>query len=56
MRTGAGSSAFVGEVAAPGLARRLHRRIEAVATDDPFPGGAVNRVAQGVTIHPLTDR
>lgn len=32
--TGAGSSAFVGEVAAPALARRLHRRVEAVATTD----------------------
>ncbi|GAA2753666.1 SIS domain-containing protein [Amnibacterium kyonggiense] len=32
--TGAGSSAFVGEVAAPALSRRLHRRIEAVATTD----------------------
>ncbi len=32
--TGAGSSAFVGEVAAPALARRLHRRIEAIATTD----------------------
>ncbi|HEY0374880.1 MAG TPA: SIS domain-containing protein [Amnibacterium sp.] len=24
-----------------------------VPTDDPFPGGTVNRVVQGVTIHPL---
>jgi tagatose-6-phosphate ketose/aldose isomerase len=32
--TGAGSSAFVGEVAAPALARRLRRRVEAVATTD----------------------
>ncbi|RIX27760.1 SIS domain-containing protein [Amnibacterium setariae] len=32
--TGAGTSAFVGEVAAPGLSRRLHRRIEAIATTD----------------------
>ena len=24
-----------------------------VTTDDPFPGGTVNRVVQGVTIHPL---
>ncbi|WP_375387534.1 SIS domain-containing protein [uncultured Amnibacterium sp.] len=32
--TGAGSSAFVGEVAAPALARRLRRRVDAVATTD----------------------
>jgi len=32
--TGAGTSAFVGEVAAPALSRRLGRRIDAVATTD----------------------
>ncbi|WP_165791168.1 SIS domain-containing protein [Cryobacterium zongtaii] len=32
--TGAGSSAFVGDIAAPALARLLSRRIEAVATTD----------------------
>jgi tagatose-6-phosphate ketose/aldose isomerase len=32
--TGAGSSAFAGEVLAPTLARRLHRRVDAVATTD----------------------
>lgn len=32
--TGAGTSAFVGEVAGPTLSRRLHRRVEAVASTD----------------------
>ncbi|WP_104190743.1 SIS domain-containing protein [Cryobacterium sp. Y82] len=32
--TGAGSSAFVGDIAAPALARLLGRRVEAVATTD----------------------
>lgn len=32
--TGAGTSAFIGEVAAPDLARRLHRRVDAIATTD----------------------
>lgn len=32
--TGAGTSAFVGEVLAPPLSRRLHRRIDAIATTD----------------------
>jgi tagatose-6-phosphate ketose/aldose isomerase len=32
--TGAGSSAFTGQVLAPGLARSLHRRVDAVATTD----------------------
>jgi tagatose-6-phosphate ketose/aldose isomerase len=32
----------------------LHASVHAgVPTDNPFPGGAVNRVVQGVTIHPL---
>jgi tagatose-6-phosphate ketose/aldose isomerase len=30
--TGAGTSAFVGDIAAPALARSLHRRVDAVAT------------------------
>src|ERR1700687_2117213 len=30
--TGAGSSAFVGEIAAPALRRHLNRRVEAIAT------------------------
>jgi tagatose-6-phosphate ketose/aldose isomerase len=32
--TGAGSSAFAGEIAAPALRRHLHRRVDAVATTD----------------------
>lgn len=32
--TGAGSSAFAGEILAPGLARSLRRRVDAVATTD----------------------
>src|SRR4051794_17362279 len=32
--TGAGSSAFAGEIAAPALRRHLDRRVEAVATTD----------------------
>jgi tagatose-6-phosphate ketose/aldose isomerase len=32
--TGAGSSAFVGEIAAPALRRHLNRRVEAIATTD----------------------
>lgn len=32
--TGAGTSSFAGQVLAPVLARRLHRRVEAVATTD----------------------
>jgi tagatose-6-phosphate ketose/aldose isomerase len=32
--TGAGSSAFIGQIAAPSLAARLGRRVEAVATTD----------------------
>lgn len=32
--TGAGTSAFVGEILAPALSRRLKRRVEAVATTD----------------------
>ncbi|WP_314140455.1 SIS domain-containing protein [uncultured Plantibacter sp.] len=32
--TGAGTSAFIGEIAAPALTRTLHRRIDAVATTD----------------------
>ena len=32
----------------------LHASVRRGArTDDPFPGGSVNRVVQGVTIHPL---
>ena len=32
----------------------LHASVHAnVPTDNPFPGGSVNRVVQGVTIHPL---
>jgi len=45
--TGAGSSAFVGEVAAPGLARRLHRRVEAVATTD-LVSDPLGRLAEDV--------
>lgn len=45
--TGAGSSAFVGEVAAPALARRLHRRIEAVATTD-LVSDPLGRLAEDV--------
>lgn len=32
--TGAGSSAFIGDIAAPALRRHLHRRVEAIATTD----------------------
>lgn len=32
--TGAGTSAFAGQVLAPGLARTLHRRVDAIATTD----------------------
>jgi tagatose-6-phosphate ketose/aldose isomerase len=32
--TGAGTSAFAGQIVAPGLARALHRRVDAVATTD----------------------
>lgn len=32
--TGAGSSAFIGEIAAPSLRRNLNRRVEAIATTD----------------------
>ena len=32
--TGAGSSAFAGEIAAPALRRHLGRRVEAIATTD----------------------
>src|SRR5687768_17565251 len=32
--TGAGSSAFVGAIAAPALRRHLNRRVEAIATTD----------------------
>ncbi|RAN69570.1 hypothetical protein B5P43_35440 [Bacillus sp. SRB_336] len=32
--TGAGTSAFVGSIAAPALSRMLHRRVDAVATTD----------------------
>ncbi|MFD1723050.1 SIS domain-containing protein [Amnibacterium endophyticum] len=45
--TGAGTSAFVGEVAAPGLSRRLHRRIEAVATTD-LVSDPLGRLAEDV--------
>jgi tagatose-6-phosphate ketose/aldose isomerase len=45
--TGAGSSAFVGEVAAPALARRLHRRVEAVATTD-LVADPLGRLAEDV--------
>jgi tagatose-6-phosphate ketose/aldose isomerase len=45
--TGAGTSAFVGEVAAPGLARRLHRRVEAVATTD-LVSDPLGRLAEDV--------
>ena len=45
--TGAGTSAFVGEVAAPGLARRLHRRIEAIATTD-LVSDPLGRLAEDV--------
>jgi tagatose-6-phosphate ketose/aldose isomerase len=45
--TGAGSSAFVGEVAASALARRLHRRIEAVATTD-LVSDPLGRLAEDV--------
>jgi tagatose-6-phosphate ketose/aldose isomerase len=32
----------------------LHSSVQhGVPTDNPFPGGSVNRVVQGVTIHPL---
>lgn len=36
--TGAGSSAFVGEIAAPALRRHLGRRVEAIATTDIVAG------------------
>jgi tagatose-6-phosphate ketose/aldose isomerase len=45
--TGAGSSAFVGEVAAPALARRLRRRVEAVATTD-LVADPLSRLAEDV--------
>lgn len=45
--TGAGTSAFVGEVAAPGLSRRLHRRVEAVATTD-LVSDPLGRLAEDV--------
>lgn len=45
--TGAGTSAFVGEVAAPGLARRLRRRVEAIATTD-LVSGPLDRLAEDV--------
>ena len=45
--TGAGTSAFVGEVAAPGLARRLHRRVEAIATTD-LVSDPLGRLAEDV--------
>ncbi|GAS99142.1 tagatose-6-phosphate ketose/aldose isomerase [Mycolicibacterium canariasense] len=32
--TGAGSSAFIGDIAAPALRRHLHRRVEPIATTD----------------------
>ena len=32
--TGAGTSAFVGSIAAPALSRLLHRRVDAIATTD----------------------
>lgn len=32
--TGAGTSAFAGQILAPGLARTLHRRVDAIATTD----------------------
>lgn len=45
--TGAGTSAFVGEVAAPGLSRRLRRRIEAIATTD-LVSDPLGRLAEDV--------
>lgn len=36
--TGAGTSAFAGDVLAPALSRRLHRRVDAVATTDIVSG------------------
>jgi tagatose-6-phosphate ketose/aldose isomerase len=34
----------------------LHASVRSgVETDNPFPGGSVNRVVQGVTIHPLAE-
>ncbi|MEU0496930.1 SIS domain-containing protein [Mycobacterium sp. NPDC006124] len=36
--TGAGSSAFAGEIAAPALRRHLNRRVEAIATTDIVAG------------------
>jgi tagatose-6-phosphate ketose/aldose isomerase len=36
--TGAGSSAFVGEIAAPALRRHLNRRVEAIATTSIVAG------------------
>lgn len=45
--TGAGTSAFVGEVAAPGLARRLRRRIESIATTD-LVSAPLDRLAEDV--------
>jgi tagatose-6-phosphate ketose/aldose isomerase len=45
--TGAGTSAFVGEVAAPGLSRRMRRRIEAVATTD-LVSDPLSRLAEDV--------
>ena len=45
--TGAGTSAFVGEAAAPGLTRRLRRRVEAVATTD-LVSDPLGRLAEDV--------
>jgi tagatose-6-phosphate ketose/aldose isomerase len=45
--TGAGTSAFVGEVAAPALSRRLRRRVEAVATTD-LVSDPLGRLAEDV--------
>ncbi|MDH2442562.1 SIS domain-containing protein [Amnibacterium sp. CER49] len=45
--TGAGTSAFVGEVAAPALARRLRRRVDAVATTD-LVSDPLSRLAEDV--------
>ncbi|HEX8495953.1 MAG TPA: hypothetical protein VF661_02065 [Actinomycetales bacterium] len=60
--------AVLAPVRAPGVARRVDRRGRrlgsrllalrfslalGLSTDNPFPFGEVNRVVQGVTIHPF---
>ena len=65
--TGAGTSAFVGELLAPALTRLLHRRVEAVATTDVVsnPGEvfaerradamATKRIAKGKDFGPAVE-